>query len=691
MRRSLFKRTFLKRFIFCSFLILSSIYLQSQEKSKDLNYVGSSTIGNFILDANRHYSKATFKIDTELESTGGEVAILNNNADLAGVARVPNPDVLGKGLVSTLIGWDAIAIIAHDSIGIDEISFEQLRGVFTGKIKNWTELGGADIPIHPFIVSKESATRKIFRSKILGAENYHGCELVNPDELIIQKVQNQTGAIGHISFSFLQNLKNDVNILKVNNQELTLNNRWYPITRPLYFLHRNSNKEVDDFVNWTLSEKGQNLLKKKFIGAIESDFQKAGENGILVVYTSTKAVEDGGIFYYPHNPYHILSPERNLILRVPNHLGNSDESPTKIFLNPGKYIIKPEDGDEEYFVTIESNRLTKMDLGEYTPDTPPITTSENSGATGLFASKGVTEKLNHIKFYGDLRIRGEFDKFETFNRFRGRIRIRAGVGANLVPGLKLQFRVASTQNPDNPKSTHINLSNNFSQIRLVIDRAYLQFNPQKISRLSIWLGKFAHPFRNSKLYYETLWDDDLQPEGIAVAISNISVSNFGKLRFVQGFYLLENMLSTKNNHSLSVNQIALDFNMTTNTSLSVLSGYSYYSNIKGSAILDYKLGLNTSNCIYNTDEIIGKDTISVDRFCNDFQVLDNTLLFDWKNNWRLLRLKGQWIENFGATSDRSAYVAGIQLGELKNKKDWSLFYQFQKVEQEAVFTFFCSG
>ncbi len=688
MHSFMFKRMFITKTFSFLFFLLMSFQLLCQDDTKVLQYVGSSTIGNFISDANQHYSKVRFNINTEDESSGGEVAILNNNADLVGIARVPSPEVLGKGLVSTLIGWDAIAVIVNEEVGVDDISFDQLRGIFTGKIKNWKELGGAELPIKPFIVSQESATRKIFRSKILGAENYLGCEMVQPDSFIIEKVQNQPGAIGHISFSFLQNLEKNVKILSVNQQALNLNNHWYPITRPLYFLHRNTNTEVDEFVNWTLSEEGQTLLKKKFIGAVESDVQQAGDNGSLIVYTSTKPVEDGGIFYYPHNPYQILSPEGKLMLRVPNHLGNNDESPTKIFLNPGKYIIKPEDGNEEYFVTIEANRLTKLDLGEYDPDTPPITTSESSSADGLFTSKGVLEKLNHIKFYGDLRIRGEFDNTELLNRFRGRMRIRVGLAATLSPGFKLDFRVASSQNPDTPKSTHINLSNNFSQIRLVIDRAYLLFTPKKISRLNLWLGKFSHPFRNSKLYYETLWDDDLQPEGTAAALSNISLSNFGKLRVVQGFYLLENILSSQNNHSLSVSQLAFDFNLSSTTQLSVLSGYSHYSNIKGSATSYNKLGINTSNCVYSTDELIGKDTVAIDRFCNNFYILDNTLLLDWRSDWQLIRFKGQWIENFGAESDRSAYVVGVQIGEFKMKKDWTFFYQFQKVEQEAVFTSF---
>ena len=96
----------MKIWVILSVLSLSNFNsVKSQDTIPEmiLNYTGSSTIGNFIEDASPVFGQADFKLDTRPESTGGELAILEGRTDLAGIARRPSEQVLGKGVVSTLI------------------------------------------------------------------------------------------------------------------------------------------------------------------------------------------------------------------------------------------------------------------------------------------------------------------------------------------------------------------------------------------------------------------------------------------------------------------------------------------------------------------------------------------------------------------------------------------------------------
>ncbi|MFQ5928147.1 MAG: hypothetical protein ACE5MK_00495 [Acidobacteriota bacterium] len=67
---------------------------QAQPITPTLRYAGSSTIAHFIRDVEPVYGQVRFVLDTEPESVGGELAILEGRADLAGVAGHPKPETL---------------------------------------------------------------------------------------------------------------------------------------------------------------------------------------------------------------------------------------------------------------------------------------------------------------------------------------------------------------------------------------------------------------------------------------------------------------------------------------------------------------------------------------------------------------------------------------------------------------------
>ena len=133
-----------------------------------ISYVGSSTVGKFVTDASKVYNNADFKLNTKPESSGGEQCAARKSCDMGGVARGVNDKFLGQGVVTTLVGKDAIAAVVNADNPVSGLSAEQLKGIFTGKIKNWSEVGGPDLAIKAFIVKKGSATRKVFRRSYWG-------------------------------------------------------------------------------------------------------------------------------------------------------------------------------------------------------------------------------------------------------------------------------------------------------------------------------------------------------------------------------------------------------------------------------------------------------------------------------------------------------------------------------------------
>jgi phosphate transport system substrate-binding protein len=197
--------------------------------------------------------KHDFKLNTSLESTGGEQCAASGNCALGGVARNVRQRFLDEGVKATLIGKDAISVIVHTDNPIKELSIAQLKAIFTGNIKNWKAVGGPDMPIQTAIVKKGSATRKVFRKVVLDGTQYRGVKIVTPDDRIVTSVARYKGVIGQISLAFIKGNKK-VKAIYVDGQEPSVNNADYPITRPLHLVTKGEPKgEIKAFIDWALS------------------------------------------------------------------------------------------------------------------------------------------------------------------------------------------------------------------------------------------------------------------------------------------------------------------------------------------------------------------------------------------------------------------------------------------------------
>lgn len=231
----------------------------------ELKYVGSSTVGKFIRDAQKVYKDSTFKLNTKPESGGGEKCPGAGTCDIGGVARDVKKEILAGGTVATTIGKDAIAAIVNPSNKVSALSLAQLSDIFTGKVTNWKEVGGSDMPINVFIVNKNSATNKVFKKVVLKGGDYKA-KVVKPDAKIVRLVSKQEGAIGQISFAFI--IGNDaVKPIKPGGQDASVANPNYPITRPLNLVTKGQpTGEAKKFIDWALSPAGQKVVKQRFVG-----------------------------------------------------------------------------------------------------------------------------------------------------------------------------------------------------------------------------------------------------------------------------------------------------------------------------------------------------------------------------------------------------------------------------------------
>ncbi|MDH3713440.1 MAG: phosphate ABC transporter substrate-binding protein [Gammaproteobacteria bacterium] len=247
-------------------IVVAFLAVSSFAAEEPIRYGGSSTIGRFITDAAAIYGRAVFRVHTLIESAGGERCAADGSCDIGGVAREVDDKWLAQGLIKTLIGRDAVAVIVNNDNPVDALSRGDLKAIFTGQLTNWSELGGSDVPITPYIVAEASATHTVFSDAILDGSDYAGTTPIAPDSKIVGRVTSDRGAIGQISFSFLRH-NSTVKPLSVDGELASVGNATYPISRPLYLLTRaDPPAHIQRFVDWALTDEGQAIVRYRFVG-----------------------------------------------------------------------------------------------------------------------------------------------------------------------------------------------------------------------------------------------------------------------------------------------------------------------------------------------------------------------------------------------------------------------------------------
>ena len=176
----------------------------------------------------------------------------------------------GKTVLEKIISYDALAVIVNPGNKVSQLTREQLEGIYTGKIKNWKEVGGDDMAIVVYCRETSSGTYEFFKEHILKNKNYMSSVLSMPATgAIIQSVSQTKGAIGYVGLAYLNNR---VKALKVSYDGKnyvspsveTAKNKTYPVVRPLFFYYdKKTEAKVKPFINYFLSEAGQKIVKNE--------------------------------------------------------------------------------------------------------------------------------------------------------------------------------------------------------------------------------------------------------------------------------------------------------------------------------------------------------------------------------------------------------------------------------------------
>lgn len=206
----------------------------------------------------------------------GLAALISGTTDVAQASRKMKMDEKlklqsgGKAVKETVIAYDALAIIVNPGNKVSQLTREQLAGIFTGKIKNWKQVGGDDMNIIVYSRETSSGTYDFIKEHVLLNKNYTASALMMPATgAIVQSVSQTKGAIGYVGLAYLDKAVKAVKVAYkkgayVEPSVETAKNKTYPITRPLYYYYTTKVEgRVKPLINYILSAEGQNLVLKE--------------------------------------------------------------------------------------------------------------------------------------------------------------------------------------------------------------------------------------------------------------------------------------------------------------------------------------------------------------------------------------------------------------------------------------------
>ncbi|MBU0743637.1 putative porin [bacterium] len=264
-----------------------------------------------------------------------------------------------------------------------------------------------------------------------------------------------------------------------------------------------------------------------------------------------------------------------------------------------------------------------------------------------------------VTLSGDLRYRQErFDVDGSELRNRQRIRARLDLAALPEDNLELGFRLSSGSG--DPVSGNQTLGDGFTTKSIMLDRAYFAWTHAR-SGAVITGGKMGIPFFAPS---ELLWDNDLSPEGLALA----HTMGEGDTRFfVNGAGLWVEERSSAENSALFGAQAGL--RQTLDGAWFVVGGsYFNYTDLAGP--------------LYDGD-FFGNSNDGA-AFATDFNLVEVFVQLGFAAGELPVTVFADFVTNQEADADEQGYLFGARLGKAKKAGTWELKYNYREVQKDAV-------
>ncbi len=244
-----------------------------------LRIIGSNTVTPISTAWAEGFMKKNPKVNVSVSGPGsgpGIAAVIDNNTDIGQASRkireaeISRAKENGVDVVETIIAWDGLAVLVNRKNPVNELTMEQLKNIYLGRITNWSEVGGNDQEI--VVVSRDTAsgTHVFFREVVLEKGEFTQKALFLPSTSTgVNEVSNNAAAVFYAGLGYVTK---DVKVVGIKANEgasavrpsiKTVNDKSYTLARPLFYYTNGAPKGLaKSFIEYGMTAEGKALVEK---------------------------------------------------------------------------------------------------------------------------------------------------------------------------------------------------------------------------------------------------------------------------------------------------------------------------------------------------------------------------------------------------------------------------------------------
>jgi len=250
---------------------------EAQQPAASTIAIGGSTSVNPLMELlTADYQKVRSNVKFTVSATGsgdGIKGATEGTYEIGMSSRELTPAEIGAGLDPLVIAIDGIAVILNNANPVSNLTTDQIKDIYTGKIIRWQDLGASANGKTGGIavISREpgSGTRGAFEELlkfqdqlVKGAIEFDGTGAIKAE------VSRNADAIGYISLGSLDNTVKPLNVGGVVPSTANVVSGTYKIARPFILVTKKSvplKAETKAFIDWIMGSAGQAIVKKSWI------------------------------------------------------------------------------------------------------------------------------------------------------------------------------------------------------------------------------------------------------------------------------------------------------------------------------------------------------------------------------------------------------------------------------------------
>ncbi|MBI5723778.1 MAG: phosphate ABC transporter substrate-binding protein [Planctomycetes bacterium] len=231
---------------------------------------GSTTAAPVVKAFAEHFKG---KLDVTLKETGsgeGIARLISGHHDIASSSRNALPEEIkqagekGVWLVPHPVALDATCVIVHPSNPVKGLTVRQIHDIYTGKITNWNQVGGADKPIRPVSQENTRTSYLVFKSYILGGD-WPGLNVKYVRKAqVLDLVAGDEAAICYHSLGKVNPKVKAIEINGVAPTPQTVRSRQYLLIRPIFLMtdgYPKVGSPIYEFVTFAMGKEGQKIVQ----------------------------------------------------------------------------------------------------------------------------------------------------------------------------------------------------------------------------------------------------------------------------------------------------------------------------------------------------------------------------------------------------------------------------------------------